>query len=293
MTNRRTERRSLRTDETSSAYIAEFWKWGASDLASEPIPQSLAEFIVAKALGIPISGTRSFTQAAKFTTELNCQVEVRSWSFINKKKEIEPSNLSFKIPRINKDLPYQRSFRPGPKAHPDIYVFAMFVHNVPATADPLNPDQWLYYVISANSLRGAKDEVVNIRLLQEVAGRYVSFDKLFGEVRDVSLISDFMRVRSEEGRSALEAAVIIQSKPDDDGLLWAPVQEWDFPPSIWEIREVERRVLGNPQFFRVCKSCGRRTNRSLMHDSLCIICAGPASKFFDATQVGSKVQSKD
>jgi hypothetical protein len=57
--------------------VLEFWRWSASDLVSNATRGRLAEFITARALGVPTSGFRNEWAAYDLETREGIKVEVR------------------------------------------------------------------------------------------------------------------------------------------------------------------------------------------------------------------------
>jgi hypothetical protein len=58
--------------------LLSFWQWSVSDLVSNVTRGRLAEFIVATALGISVSGVRNEWDAVDLITETGLRVEVKS-----------------------------------------------------------------------------------------------------------------------------------------------------------------------------------------------------------------------
>jgi hypothetical protein len=70
----------------------------------------------------------------------------------------------------------------------DVYVFALLAHTDQETVDPLNLDQWRFFVLSTAVLdaRTRSQQSITLRTLQDLCGGSVSYSDLARTVRDVA-----------------------------------------------------------------------------------------------------------
>jgi len=132
--------------------LIDFWKWSVSDLVSNATRGRLAEFIVAKALGINKDNIRDEWQAYDLITPDNIKIEVKSASYIQSWYQKELSKISFKI---NKSRSWDADTNiqsKESKRQADIYVFALLKHTNKDSINPLCLDQWIFYVVTTEEI---------------------------------------------------------------------------------------------------------------------------------------------
>ncbi len=149
----RIEARRRRSDEAFRAdggaldrTLLDYWAWANSDLLDNTARGILAEYIVALDLGIA-DGVRQGWDAFDLCTRGGVKVEVKSASFIQSWHQKKPSKIIFGIaPRLAWD-PETGELSDKARRHSDIYVFCLLAHRDQETIDPLDTDQWVFYVV--------------------------------------------------------------------------------------------------------------------------------------------------
>jgi len=76
--------------------VREFWSWSSSDLLSNALRGRVAEFLVAKALGVA-DGVRNEWDAFDLTSKTGITVEVKSSAYLQSWAQRGPSVPSFGI----------------------------------------------------------------------------------------------------------------------------------------------------------------------------------------------------
>jgi hypothetical protein len=127
--------------------LADFWAWSRSDLLDNYERGVLAEFIVATALGVPTSGTRVNWATWDLTTPAGIRVEVKSAAYLQSWAQKRPSRISFGMPETTPWDADTGEFTGAARRHAQVYVFALLAHTDKMTVDPLNLDQWKFYVL--------------------------------------------------------------------------------------------------------------------------------------------------
>lgn len=148
--------------------LLSFWQWSSSDLMSNAMRGILAEYIVACALGENHSH-RTEWDAYDIKTKEGIKIEVKSSAFIQAWHQNKLSSIQFSIrPTVGWDS--QKNTRSGEvMRQADIYVFCLLIHKEQDTIDPLNMNQWQFYVLSSNKLNqslGAQKTIVLSSLLR-------------------------------------------------------------------------------------------------------------------------------
>jgi hypothetical protein len=148
----------------TDARLRGFWSWACSDLISNAMRGVLAEYIVGLALGCVDDRTRLEWDATDLRTGQGLRVEVKSSAYLQSWKQQRLSTISFSIkPAISWDAT-TNTYAAERKRQADIYVFCVFTPTDMAAADPLNADQWDFYVMSTNRLNNAVGEQKTITL---------------------------------------------------------------------------------------------------------------------------------
>lgn len=136
--------------QTLDFSIVDFWSWSQSDLVENRNRGILAEFLVMKALGIQRS-TRLEWDDVDLVTENGIRIEVKSAAYIQSWKQTRYSTISFDISPKRKLLPdnnyTNEKFRPA-----DVYIFCLLHHKDQATINPMNLDQWTFYLVPTKVL---------------------------------------------------------------------------------------------------------------------------------------------
>jgi hypothetical protein len=131
--------------------VASFWRWAASDLASNVWRGVLAEFLVAQALG-SAAGVRTEWDACDVRTTAGLRVEVKSAAYLQSWHQRALSAISFDIAMKRAWDAQTNTSASVPCRSADVYVFALLAHRDKATLDPLDVSQWEFYVVSARRL---------------------------------------------------------------------------------------------------------------------------------------------
>jgi len=124
-----------------------FWQWSASDLVSNVSRGILAEYIVARALGIASDGVREPWAAYDLETPSGITIEVKSSAYVQAWGQRSLSDIKFGIPRtLAWDADSNRAEAQS-RRQAQVYVLALLAHVVKATIDPLDVAQWRFYAL--------------------------------------------------------------------------------------------------------------------------------------------------
>jgi hypothetical protein len=164
--------------------LLDFWQWTASDLVSNATRGRLAEYIVARALGISTDYVRDEWAAFDLLTPSGIRVEVKSAAYIQTWHQRRFSAITFatrKTLKWDADTGIQT---PEAERQADVYVFALLHHTAKSTIDPLNVDQWWFYVLSRHVLdaRERSQHSITLNTLERICGAGVSFANLAATV---------------------------------------------------------------------------------------------------------------
>lgn len=127
----------------------DFGKWALGDLLSNVTRGILAEYLVAKALGIEdnerINWNAYDLMYGKFAIEVKSSAYIQSWN------SDKYSRISFSIGR--RVGWYADTNTVGQlKRHAELYVFCVLAGQDRSTVNPLNLDQWVFYVVLTDDM---------------------------------------------------------------------------------------------------------------------------------------------
>lgn len=166
--------------ESIGVDLTSFWRWSTSDLVSNATRGVLAEFIVAKALGNVSSQVRNEWDAYDLETDDGIKVEVKSAAYIQSWHQNKLSSISFRVQRklvwdANTNQREVEAQRPA-----DVYVFALLVHQDKQTIDPLNLEQWNFFVLPTETLnaRQRSQHSITLKSLEKLCGGSVKYSEL-------------------------------------------------------------------------------------------------------------------
>lgn len=172
--------------------LHDFWRWMASDLVYNIHRGALAEYIVAKALGVvenyPRAPWESYdvqidTEVSDLVTlEVKSAAYVQSWHWV----ESNPSVIRFNLePKTRLTALFGKPTRDA-----DYYVFCV-LGEPGVFPDPLDLEQWEFYVLPTEAINKEipKQKTIGLRPLQRLVRRSglhtPNYDELSGVIKEV------------------------------------------------------------------------------------------------------------
>lgn len=160
--------------------LLEFWRWSVSDLVSNATRGRLAEFVVAKALGISTSTPREEWAAYDLVTPAGVKVEVKSAAYLQSWAHKDYSAIRFGTRKTRSWNADSGQFATDARHQADLYIFALLAHKEKETVDPMNLDQWAFYVLPTRTLsartRGQKS--ISLAAVESLCGPPAPYDQL-------------------------------------------------------------------------------------------------------------------
>jgi hypothetical protein len=156
--------------------VIDFWRWTASDILSNATRGIFAEYLVAQALSLT-DKPRNEWDTFDLTTEDGIKIEVKSSGYLQSWVQKKPTSIRF-IVRSTRAYDYEDGkYNKEPKHHADLYVFAVLKHMDMNSVDPLNLDQWEFYVIPTTEIEKRKQKSISLKAIQSIASA-VPFEEL-------------------------------------------------------------------------------------------------------------------
>lgn len=159
--------------------LLDFWQWSASDLVNNALRGVLAEFIVAKSLNIEDT-VRSGWDAYDLLLPNGIKIEVKSAAYVQSWFQKNLSKISFGIGKTRKWTEKTNHLESESRRQADIYVFCLLNHKIQETIDPLNTNQWEFYVLPAYVLNDSANNQKQISLssLKKLKPLHVKYEDL-------------------------------------------------------------------------------------------------------------------
>lgn len=168
--------------------VRAFWCWSASNLVSNTMRGVLAEYLVARAVGVSDDCVREEWADCDLTAPDGTLLEVKSAAYIQSWYQKDLSSVSFRVPKTrgwDRETNRQDDL---PRRKADVYVFALLAHRDQATLDPLDVSQWRFYVLPTYVLdeRRHSQRSITLPSLRKLAGGEVPFSSLKAAVEQAA-----------------------------------------------------------------------------------------------------------
>ena len=140
------KRDASETVSGTDATVGDFWQWAYSDLLTNSSRGVLAEYLVALAVGADDNprdpwATYDLVAADGTTIEVKSAAYVQSWRQKRLSKIVLPCRPTRALdPELN-------DYVGESKRQADVYVLAVLEHTDVATLNPLDTEQWRFYVV--------------------------------------------------------------------------------------------------------------------------------------------------
>jgi len=138
-------------DKKLNYSILDFWRWSNSNILSNATRGKFAEFIVASALEINLQNSNDEWSAYDLETDNGIKIEVKTSAYIQSWSQKNFSRPTFSI-KPAKYWSSKNGMTKSYKRHSDFYVFCLLKEKDQEKIDPLNLDQWEFYVVKTKIL---------------------------------------------------------------------------------------------------------------------------------------------
>lgn len=148
---RKTGAEPFTTGEASLGFsILDFWQWSSSNLVGNALRGLVAEFLVARAVGVD-GHIRDEWDPYDVATPSGVRVEVKSAAYLQAWAQRSESLISFDIRETLAWDAATNALAPESerRRQADLYVFALLAHRDKATLNPLDVSQWEFYLLEA------------------------------------------------------------------------------------------------------------------------------------------------
>ncbi len=140
-----------RSDGPLETRLLGFWQWAMSNLLVNTTRGILAEYLVALDIGLA-DGVRGVWDAFDLMMPDGIKIEVKSGAYVQDWSQTQLSRIAFSIAPARQYDNSINDYGPDRVRPADIYVFALLNHQDKLTVDPLNLEQWTFYVLATRIL---------------------------------------------------------------------------------------------------------------------------------------------
>ena len=179
---------SFTCDDKSAFCVSDFWRWAFSDLESNALHGILAEYIVARALGIEPSGRASWDD---YDLEMpdGTTIEVKSTAYLQTWAQTKPSGFQFGGLRGRTWSP-EDGYSKEQAYRADVYVFCVQTARTHQEYDPLDLTQWEFGVLPRKGFAKRGTKSICWSVVERLADRVVTYRELTAEVAAVTLVGE-------------------------------------------------------------------------------------------------------
>lgn len=158
------------------AAVVDFWRFAMNDLRTNNVRGYLAEFLVARALGS--SAARVEWDPWDVTAPDGTRVEVKSSGFLQAWGQKKLSRPTFRVAAAYGWDEGTDSWSAEQRFHADAYVFCLHTAATHDEYDPLEVDQWRFYVAGRAAIEAQAGASMGLGTLARVAGEPSVFSGL-------------------------------------------------------------------------------------------------------------------
>lgn len=167
--------------------VRDFWRWSASDLASNTLRGLVAEFLVNRAIGGP-KALRTEWDAFDLVTASGAGIEVKCSAYVQAWAQRRLSTPSFDVAAKRSWYAATNTVADRPIRPARCYVFALHHHQERDTLDPCDVSQWSFYVAATAELdrHFPTTKRLGLRAIERLCGPAVTFQELAAAVADAT-----------------------------------------------------------------------------------------------------------
>lgn len=170
--------------------LLDFWRWSVSDILSNATRGRFAEFIVASAINFNKNTIRDEWSAYDLETVEGIKLEIKSAAYLQSWFQTKLSKISFDIKATRLLDSITNVVATEKVRQADVYVLCLLHHKDKLTVNPLNMNQWLFYVLATKQLNEYQrsQHSTTLNSLQKLATP-VSYSELHNEILKKQLLN--------------------------------------------------------------------------------------------------------
>jgi hypothetical protein len=175
--------------------ILDFWRWSVSDILSNATRGRFAEFIVATATKIDMLSIRDEWSAYDLDTPEGIKLEIKSAAYIQSWFQKALSTITFSTKPAQYWDSITNILSAEKKRHANVYVFCLLHHTNKLTIDPLNMNQWEFYVLATKELNNytRSQSAITLNSLKRLTTA-VGYDRLYETIKEKHKLNDVISI---------------------------------------------------------------------------------------------------
>ena len=164
--------------------LLDFWAWAHSDIAGNAERGKIAEYIVSCALGSNAEH-RVEWDAVDITTPEGIKVEVKSSAYLQTWHQDRFSSIQFGIAPKRAWDSQTNLYSDTAVRSADVYVFCLFACKDANAANPLDLNQWEFYVVPTQILNDKlpNQKTIGLKAVSQLADGCTSYSDLQNKVQ--------------------------------------------------------------------------------------------------------------
>ena len=162
--------------------LLDYWSWAHSDVASNAERGVLAEYLVHCAVSSE-TDYRTEWDTYDVLTKEGIKIEVKTSAYLQTWQQNRFSRIQFDIAPKTSGAGAEKR-RPA-DVYVDVYVFCLFANKDASTANPMEVEQWEFYVLGADVLNEKVPDQKSIGLepLLKLGARKVQYCEIYEAVK--------------------------------------------------------------------------------------------------------------
>ena len=173
----------------TDATVADFWKFALSDLRMNNARGYLAEFLVAKALGLD-SVHRTEWDAYDLLLD-GIRIEVKSSAYLQAWEQPRPSRITFGGLQGTRYHPRHGYDPAGKQLNANVYVFCVHTAKRYEDYNPLDVKQWSFYLVKRSALQRLGYRSIGVDTVSRLANGETAWPELHAAVLEAAQGEDF------------------------------------------------------------------------------------------------------
>lgn len=157
--------------------VVDFWKWNQSNLIENRNRGILAEFIVKQGLDIQIESRLEWDSYDLIKDDI--KIEVKSAAYVQSWNQKKHSTISFNISN-SRSISDDNKYSAEKTRQANIYIFYLLDHKDRTTINPLDLNQWTFYLVSTSILnnRFPTQKTIRLSIIECIEHKKCNYDEL-------------------------------------------------------------------------------------------------------------------
>jgi hypothetical protein len=158
--------------------LTNYWQWAYSDLVGNTARGALAEYIVALALEIDNETQENWKPYDLDYKSL--KIEVKSSAYLQSWNQNTLSDIRFSIRKTVEDNVSGKNESNLPNRKSDLYIFCLLNHKIQDTINPMNLEQWRFYLLETRIINEELKDTksISLKMLKRMSTRSCNYDRL-------------------------------------------------------------------------------------------------------------------